>query len=206
MRHLVLLSALGLLLLAGCRSLAPAPTVEEMVLPRVAWGAAEPMSGMQPHVPRYITIHHTATPQQPERPLAEKLLALQEFSQAETELADGRLKRAWPDIPYHYYVAPDGTIAEARSVRFAGDTNTAYDPSGHLLIVLEGNFEIEPVTPEQWASLQRLTVAAARRWGIGPDRIAGHRDYTPTLCPGEGLHRLLPQLRSRVARQAGSAL
>jgi N-acetyl-anhydromuramyl-L-alanine amidase AmpD len=83
---------------------------------------------------------------------------------------------------------------------FAGDTNTAYDPSGHLLIVLEGNFEIEPVTPEQWASLQRLTVAAARRWGIGPDRIAGHRDYTPTLCPGEGLHRLLPQLKRRVAR------
>jgi hypothetical protein len=151
------------------------------------------------HEPRHITIHHTATDQNPTRPLAEKLQALQRFSQSEAELGDGRLKRPWADIPYHFFIAVDGTVAEARHVAYEGDTNTAYSPHGHVLVVLEGNFEHEHVSPGQWSSLQWLTRALARQWGIQPDDITGHRDHTETACPGEVLYHRLPELRSAVA-------
>jgi hypothetical protein len=189
---------LAALVATGCQPLPPAEAVEFGIVHRAEWGAAAPVLPMERHVPRHITIHHTATDQQPDRPLADKLLALQRFSQTEAELADGRVKRAWADVPYHFYIAPDGTIAEARHVAYAGDTNTPYDPRGHLLIVLEGNFEHEQVTPAQWASLVWLTRATARQWGIPADEITGHRDHTPTLCPGEGLYRRLPELRTAV--------
>ena len=121
-----------------------APNLPEVAdLPRAGWGAAAPAAPMRRHAPDHVTIHHTATLQRPGVPLEEKLRALQRFSQAESPLADGRTKPPWPDVPYHFYVDPYGRVAEARDTAYAGDSNTAYDPAGHLLIVLEGNFEEE---------------------------------------------------------------
>jgi hypothetical protein len=197
------LPLLGLLAFAffvvGCGTVRPEPPETHRVMLRAEWGAADPVLPMVPHTIRQITVHHTATDQQPDRPLADKLHALQRFSQEEASLGDGRTKRAWADVPYHFYIAPDGTIAEARHVLFAGDTNTAYDPSGHALVVLEGNFEHEPVPPAQWASLVWLTRQLARQWDVPAAAVSGHRDHTATLCPGEGLYRLLPDLRRAVS-------
>lgn len=168
---------------------------------RAEWGAAAPVSAMKPHVPTRITIHHTAGRQAPARSAAEKMRALQAFSQRADSLDDGRRKPAWPDVPYHFYVATDGSVVEGRDVRFAGDSNTPYDPSGHLLVVVEGNFEEEDLTPEQRATLDRLVWSLARRWKIPADRIRGHRDFAETLCPGERLYRDLPRLRDYVGGQ-----
>lgn len=172
---------------------APVPPAPPMVA-RDAWGARPPAGPMRPHQIGRITIHHTAGLQRPERALDAKLRALQEFSQASSPLADGRIKQAWPDLPYHYYVDLEGRIGEARDVGYAGDSNTAYDPAGHLLIVLEGNFESEFATAPQVESLRRLVVWAAARWGVPASLVGDHNDFARTACPGRRLEGVLPRV------------
>lgn len=201
MRRL-LLAVLLLPGLGGCRRSRPAPLVPAGMhyLPRAEWGARPPVAPMRTHRPRRLTIHHTGVAQAPGRSAGEKLRALQQFSQRDDRLADGRPKPAWPDVPYHFYIAADGTVAEGREWRYVGDSNTPYDPTGHLLVVVEGNFDVEPLTVAQRRALEALVPALARRFGIPPDGIGGHGDYAETRCPGRGLSAALPQLRALVAR------
>lgn len=189
-----------LLVLGGCSAAAFTGLPRGVpILPRAAWGAAPPVAPMAPHVPGRITIHHTASPQNPARPVEDKLRGLQRFSQARSPLADGRVKEAWADIPYHFYVAVDGTIAQGRELRWVGDSNTAYDPAGHIQVVLEGNFQDEQPSRAQLRSLWHLTYALARRWNVPPEGVTGHRDHVGTLCPGEALYGWLPVLRAHLA-------
>lgn len=189
-----------LLILSGCTSgYAPGPGAGVPVLTRAEWGAAAPVLPMERHVPRRITIHHTATPQAPGRTTVDKLRALQRFSQERSPLADGRIKEPWADVPYHFYIAADGTIAEARELRFVGDSNTEYDLAGHIQIVVEGNFEEEQPSAAQYRSVGELTHALARRWRIAPGHVYGHRDHAQTACPGEALYNWLPELRKHLA-------
>ncbi|AKQ45491.1 N-acetylmuramoyl-L-alanine amidase [Rufibacter radiotolerans] len=169
------------------------------VVTRAQWGSAAPVLEMKPHVPRLITIHHTATAQNPQRTLEQKLKALQKFSMERSPLSDGRMKEPWADIPYHFYISVDGRIGEGRELKYVGDSNTPYDPSGHALIVLEGNFNKDQVSPAQYQSLLLLTRAIAKKWNIPADRISGHKDNASTACPGDALYALLPQLRTEVA-------
>jgi hypothetical protein len=171
-------------------------------VPRSEWGAkpADPAL-LVTHTPSRITIHHTATRQQPARPLEDKLRGLQQFSQNPGRLAGGGTKPAWADIPYHFYIDAAGRIAEARDARYAGDTNTTYDTRGHLLIVLEGSFQAEQPTAAQLQSLQNMVLWLARRWNIGADAIQAHRDFAATACPGDNLYARLPELRALVARE-----
>lgn len=176
------------------------PVPEPEILTRAEWGA-NPMVLTPPrHELRRITIHHTASRTNPQRTLEDKLRALQAFSQREDRLADGRVKPKWADIPYHFFVNVDGNIGECRDVAFPGDTNTPYDPTGHLLIVLEGNFMEEEVGEAQWRSLVQLTAWLAYQHRLSPINIQSHRDFTATLCPGDKLYERLPELREAVKR------
>ena len=166
---------------------------------RDAWGAKPPLGPMRPHVPVRLTIHHTATAQDFRRDVGAKLRGLQAFSQRDDSLSSGQKKPAWPDVPYHYYVAVDGTVGEGRDWRYAGDSNTPYDPAGHLLVVVEGNFQKDSLTSAQRHTLDVLVPALSARFGIAPDRLASHRDYARTDCPGERLYAELPRLRARIA-------
>lgn len=161
---------------------------------RSEWQAAAPAFPMEKHKPQFITIHHTATLQS-KKPITDKLLALQRFSLSKEPLADGSPKKAWADIPYHFYIDQEGTIAEGREMEFVGDSNTDYDLRGHILIVLEGNFEIEKVNPQQYLSLENLLIAISKRWRIPADSIFGHKDQANTTCPGADLYRLLPEFK-----------
>jgi N-acetyl-anhydromuramyl-L-alanine amidase AmpD len=165
-------------------------------LSREQWGANAPVLAMKTHEIRRLTIHHTAVAQAPARSAAEKLRALQLFSQRDDSLADGRRKPAWGDVPYHFYVATDGTVAEAREWRYVGDTNTRYDPTGHLLVVVEGNFQNEQLTDAQRRALEILIPALARRFDIPAGAIGGHRDFASTSCPGRNLYAELPRFRA----------
>lgn len=196
------ITTVALLALAGC---APAMRQVEVVpgtplVTRAQWGGAPAIGEMRTHEIRSITIHHTAWRRDPEKSLSRKMRELQEFSQCECPLGNGRNKVAWADIPYHYLVDHEGRVAEGRDPVFAGDTSTPYDPAGHLLIVLEGNFEEEEPTPAQVATLRRLVPAFASTYDVPAERIDGHRDHAPTLCPGKHLYELLPDLRREVGR------
>lgn len=198
-----LLPALLLIaLLSACQTSSRASVPEGLtVLRRSEWGAQKAVLPMEQHTPKYITVHHTATAQLPERPLAKKLRDLQAFSIGQDTLASGQVKEAWPDVPYHFYIASDGQIAEGRELKYRGSSNTSYDLRGHVLIVLEGNFQQEEVPPTQYESLEKLSLALARRWNIASNQISGHKDQASTACPGEALYELLPKLRNTVDKR-----
>ncbi len=168
------------------------------MIERSEWGAAAPVLAMRAHQPTRITIHHTGTPQRPDLSTAQKLRNLQLFSQREDKLAGGRTKPAWGDVPYHYYIGVDGKIAVGRDDRFAGDTNTTYDPAGHLLVVVEGNFEVETVNDAQWKALEAVVWWLAERNHVPAVDIQSHKDFAQTDCPGADLYRRLDELRWRV--------
>jgi hypothetical protein len=177
----------------------PSPQMPAIV-PRSGWNASPVLPHARRHEIRFITIHHTGVAQRPDQTLETKLKNLQTWSQREDKLWDGRTKPAWPDVPYHFYISTDGRIGEAREVIYTGDTNTEYDPTGHLLIVVEGTFDTEVPTPEQVVSLRALTLAMARVYGVAGDRIAGHNDYAVTGCPGWNLRMEVRKLAERVRR------
>ena len=80
----------------------------------------------------------------------------------------------------------DGST-KAETPPFAGDTATPYDTTGHLNVVLEGNFEVEQPTAAQLSSLTAVLAWASERYGVSPATISGHGDHAATLCPGRHL-------------------
>ena len=82
----------------------------------------------------------------------------------------------------------DGQVYEARDTRFAGDTGTNYDPAGHFLVVVEGNFEVDVPTAAQLDALVRVLAWASVEFNVSPATIGGHRDHAATLCPGGNLY------------------
>jgi len=168
------------------------------IISRTDWKANKPVGEGKKHKIEYITIHHTATKMRPDLPIEIKLKNLQAFSQRDDKLASGKLKPAWFDIPYHYYISVDGKIGEGREIEYAGDTNTEYDPTGHALIVLEGSFGSDQPTEAQIESLEAMVKWLATKYKVDAHRIKGHRDYAETGCPGGNLEKLFPELRKIV--------
>jgi hypothetical protein len=174
----------------------PAPKI----VSRADWGAKPPVLEMRKHEIKLMTIHHTGVAQNFERSLEDKLKGLQAFSQREDKLASGKTKPVWGDIPYHYYISVDGRIGEGREWRYAGDTNTEYDPAGHMLVVVEGSFDTEKPTDAQIKSLKELVLWLCVKHNIPADKIHSHKDYAQTTCPGENLYSELGTLREIVRR------
>lgn len=169
------------------------------ILSREDWNAEPPGPEVKRHIPRYITIHHTGTNQNRERSIEEKLQALQKFSLTEGFLGDGTPKKPWPDVPYHFYIAVDGSVAVGRELQYEGDSNTDYDLNGHSLIVVEGRFGKDSLTKIQYEPLRKLVKALAKEYKIPAEDISGHKDQAETTCPGEDIYKRLPELRKEVS-------
>ena len=150
---------------------------------RAEWGSLPISTGYKPHTIHRITLHHGGVVFKGDVPTPEYLRHLQFWS---------RREKPWPDIPYHFLIDLDGEIWEGRPLQYAGDTNTSYDPTGHALIVLLGNYEVQEVSPKQLEAIISLMTALCRTYNISPDSIKGHKDYVPsTLCPGKNLYKYL---------------
>jgi hypothetical protein len=146
-------------------------------------GTAADESLARRHVIRSITLHHQG----------------ENFTRADDPLrylrnlqAWSRSTRKWLDIPYHYIIDLDGRIYEGRKLAFAGETNTEYDPTGHALIEVVGNFEEVEPNPAQLEAVVALMSQLAQEHAIPLDAIGGHRDFSDqTVCPGKNLYRYL---------------
>ena len=145
------------------------------------WGSQPAdMSGEIAHTPQYLTVHHAGEIWKPTDEPVKKLRGLQAW---------GKREKGWPDLPYNFLLAPDGTIYEGRSTAYAPETNTAYDTTGHIGINLWGNFEEQRVSEAQLRSLVNLLAYYSQQHNIPPDTIAAHKDRAQTLCPGRDLYR-----------------
>lgn len=137
-----------------------------------------------PHRITHVTLHHTgsAQPLRPEEDPAEKLRGLQSW---------GASDRNWWDVPYHFLIDLQGRVYEGRDWRYMGETNTTYDPSGHFLISVIGNYGRQQPTPRQIEAIAALMAWAIDRFDLPLDRIGGHYNYAGTTCPGEHLRAYL---------------
>ncbi|HEX7090347.1 MAG TPA: peptidoglycan recognition family protein [Longimicrobiales bacterium] len=157
-----------------------------------------------PHEITHITLHHTGSrePLRPEDDPAEKLRGLQVW---------GARDRNWWDVPYHMLIDLDGRIYEGRDWHYMGETNTTYDPRGHFLISVIGNYGRQEPTPAQIEAIADLMAWAVDRFGVPLERIGGHYDYADTTCPGKHLRRYLEDgtlrrmVEERLARRGPAA-
>ena len=168
------------LLMAGCASVKPpAPQIISVE----TWGGTPASAPASTQQISKITLHHQGEIWKDGTDVQNYLRRLQQWS---------RLTKRWADIPYHYVIAPDGRIYAARPLQQAGDTNTEYDPRGHALVMLVGNFEEQQPTPAQLNAAVELTAWLARENKLGLDDIASHKDYSrQTVCPGKNLYAYL---------------
>jgi hypothetical protein len=174
------------------------------VLARDAWKAKEALPGMKRHQPVSIVLHHTGEKQQRSVSLERKMQGLQNFSQMRAPFGPGRVKPIWGDVPYHFYIDVAGRIAEGRGVMFVGDTNTKYDPTGHIQIVLEGNFEVEMPARPQLDAVRDLVAWLTLAWNIPADKISTHGDHARTPCPGKNFMTGWTALRGEINAKRGT--
>ena len=175
-------SALAALLLtlavSGCALKPPAP----VVVPVAEWGGtpADPSKARR-HTITHITLHHQGEPYKAGTDPRQYLRNLQTWS---------RNTKGWLDIPYHYVIDLEGKTYAGRDIAYAGDTNTEYDPSGHALIEVVGNFEEVEPNQAQLDAVVNLMAMLSKQYGVPVQNIASHRDYSNnTVCPGANLYR-----------------
>lgn len=155
---------------------------------RDAWGARPPAGDAPSHSIRQLTVHHSAA------------------AATDTTQGPGHLRgyqafhvddRGWPDIAYHVAVDRAGVVYRLRDWDTVGDTGTDYDPAGHFLLLLDGNFDAHDVTKEQLEAAARVLAWAAAHFDVGLETVSGHRDHASTACPGDALYARLDELRAR---------
>ncbi len=165
---------------AGAVATTPAgPAHTVAVLCRDAWGARPIAGSLTTHTPVRLTVHHTAALLTDPTAAPSYIRDHQAFHQ---------LEKGWSDIAYHYLIDTAGVVYEGRPYDAVGDTGTDYDPTGHLLVACEGNFERQPIEPRQLAALVDVLAWAAATLDIDPATISAHRDWASTVCPGEALY------------------
>ncbi|MEO8398994.1 MAG: peptidoglycan recognition family protein [Ignavibacteriaceae bacterium] len=173
-----LILSLGLFVSMGCSS-----SNEVSIIPRSGWDAAIPRP-FKNQIPERITIHHEGTIFKADQNAAEHIKNVQTWGMGKD--------RNWTDIPYHFLIDPNGKIYEGRNVFTTGETNTEYDPTGHLLISCLGNFEVQEISEAQLNALINLIAYCCKKYQISPETIASHKGYSKiTDCPGKNLYKYL---------------
>ncbi|HWH35978.1 MAG TPA: N-acetylmuramoyl-L-alanine amidase [Acidimicrobiales bacterium] len=184
------------------------------IIGREQWGADESLRRRQPDfapISRLI-VHHTVTSVDEPDPAA-RVRAIYAYH------VQGN---GWDDIGYNFVVDAAGRVYEGRATgngrhdgeddagrgvvgAHAGGHNT-----GSVGVAILGTYTSEGITPTD-AALDAVSAIAA--WKFGPrtiDPVAagtliGHRDVTPTGCPGNGCYRRLPEVRERTRALIASA-
>ncbi|MBS2040289.1 N-acetylmuramoyl-L-alanine amidase [bacterium] len=148
---------------------------------RDQWGSQpQPMPEELRHSPQRVVLHHSGVLWKEGDDPYRKIRALQSWGQRD---------KGWPDLPYHFLIAPDGHIFEGRDLNYRPESNTQYDLDGVVNVELWGNFDEQPVTaPALQATVELL---AWLRQVHGLRELSAHRLQAPgqTTCPGNDLMR-----------------
>ncbi|GIV61571.1 MAG: hypothetical protein KatS3mg044_0437 [Rhodothermaceae bacterium] len=183
------------------------------LITRAEWGAA-PFRGtpspLAPNGYEYMTFHHAAgysatTKEEGIR----QVKAIQDLHQN---------VRGWSDIGYQFLIDRGGHLYQGRP--FLDDATSLEEVpalalgahvgghnTGNIGVSLlgcyhppEGSFCQEVITPEALETYIVLFAFLSERYGVEPELIRGHRDFSSTACPGDNNYVLLPSLREDVAQ------
>ncbi len=159
-------------------------TAESQIVTVRQWGGTPAIDSLaKKHSITHITLHHQGEPFPEGTDPVQYLRNLQRWSRSE---------KHWIDIPYHYIIDLDGKVYEGRNINYAGDTNTEYDPTGHALIEVVGNFEEVEPNEKQLNAVVNVMTWLALKYSVPVDSIRAHKDYSSkTVCPGKNLYRYI---------------
>ena len=179
---------------ASAHSMTPRSVIDVLntqigVIRRSAWAKASihvaRLHAAEPYT--RITLHHTGT--QALRTTAPHLVA-QEISNVQ----GAHLSQHYGDIAYHLIVDYAGRVWEGRSLDYEG-AHTLNANEGNIGVMLLGNFEKQDPSTAQLATQANLVALLRRQYRIRASRVYGHRDLSPTVCPGSRLYPYVTQLR-----------
>ena len=154
---------------------------ELKIIKRNEWGWTPPIKKKDEAKITKITVHHGGVEFTKDKDPKEAIRNLQKWSREEKD---------WIDIPYHFMIDLEGNIYEARPINYPGDTNTEYDPTGHALVEVMGNYEIQTFSNEQLNSMIELITFLSREFNVPICDIKTHKDYSKmTVCPGKNIYK-----------------
>lgn len=147
---------------------------------RAEWGGTAPETNCQAlgRVHR-LTIHHTGADS--------RALGASDWQTVQRIEDYHRNHRGWACIGYHFLIGADGAIYEGRPLSLQG-AHVMDQNQGNLGIACIGAFDAELPESAQLRSLARLVEALRERLHLPVTAIHGHRDLSPSTCPGDALY------------------
>jgi hypothetical protein len=171
---------------------AAAPVPKPRIVTRERWGSMPmPIPDSRKQVPVWVTIHHAGELWKKGADPADFVRKMQIWGQNRPRLERPPRNTFWPDLPYHFLIAPDGRIFEGRPVQFEPESNTNYPLKGNIGVELMGDFNFQRPSVQQLRSVVRLTAWLCRQYSIDLDHVRTHRDAAggQTDCPGKDFYR-----------------
>lgn len=162
------------------------------IVTREQWGSkADPIPDSRRHTPEWITIHHAGVLWTNTVEPAQFIRNMQSWGKRRPEIEQPPRNTYWPDLAYHFMIAPDGKIYEARPIEFEPESNTKYDLAGNIGVEMMGNFDKQRPSRAQLKSVVELTAWLMDEHGIDINHVRTHRDAAPrqTGCPGRDFYR-----------------
>ncbi len=195
--------------LAGKTSghIAPPPLIT-----RAEWGAAPFIRGnpspLAPSGYEYLTFHHAA---------GFRATTIEEGKAQVKAIQDLHQNiRGWSDIGYQFLIDRGGHLYQGRPF-LDGSTTLEEVPqlalgahvgghnTGNIGVSIlgcyhppEGSYCEDYITPEAMNTYITLFAFLSERYGVAPELIRGHRDFSSTACPGDNNYPLLGGLRTNV--------
>jgi hypothetical protein len=165
------------------------------IVTREEWKSdPDPIPDARRHTPRFVTLHHAGVLWTNSQTPEQFLQNLQAWGKRRPEIEKPPMDTYWPDLAYHYLIAPDGRIFEGRPVEYEPESNTRYELAGNLGVEMMGDFNRQRPSRAQLESAVHLTAWLLDQHDIGLENVRTHRDAAPgkTTCPGEDFYRYFP--------------
>lgn len=177
------------------------------------WGARAPKQWPEETRPQYVVIHHTDMPNPPKDLSRGTVDGAKQLARSIQGAHMGEF--GWNDSGHNFLNTTGGVLLEGRQGSLNAVKRGRCVRSAHAGSVKgnespgienEGNFMTYQMNAKQWESLVDLCVSICSSCKIDPDNIKGHRDFSPTNCPGNWLYSQLPRLRQDVRKRLSAPM
>ena len=160
-----------------------------MAIPRTSWtGIAT--NGTLDGPKKAVFIHHSVSPN--------RLWTKRQEREHLRGIRRSHLDRGFADIGYHFAIFPSSRLYALRGINLIPAAQEGNNTGTIAIVVVGSNPRLNLL---QKRRLIRA-VKAIRQNHRQVKVLGGHRDVTPTECPGDNVYGWLPRLRARTGLRA----